>query len=86
VTASSRWGGVPAVAPRPRRTRNQWERAVAAREEAQRKRRRLVELITRWDPEHPEDGALLQRVEREDTGALDAYQDLVMRSDPHALD
>ena len=59
---------------------------MAAREEAQRKRRRLVELITRWDPEHPEDGALLQRVEREDTGALDAYQDLVMRSDPHALD
>ena len=87
VTASSRWAAACRRSlPLPPVARNQWERAVAAREEAQRKRRRLVELITRWDPEHPEDGALLQRVEREDTGALDAYQDLVMRSDPHALD
>jgi hypothetical protein len=79
-------GGVPPVAPVPPVARNQWERAVAARQEAQRKRRRMVELITRWDPEHPEDGALLQRIEREDTRALDAYEGLVMRSDPHALD
>jgi len=79
-------GGVPPVAPLPPVARNQWERAVAARQEAQRKRRRLVELITHWDPEHPEEGALLQRIEREDTGALEAYERLVMRSDLHALD
>jgi hypothetical protein len=79
-------GGVPPVAPLPPVARNQWERAVAARQEAQRKRRRLVELMTRWDPEHPDHVALLQRIEREDSGALDAYEGLVMRSDPHALD
>jgi hypothetical protein len=79
-------GGVPPVAPLPPVARNQWERAVAARQEAQRKRRRMVELIARWDPEHPDDVALLQRIEREDTTALDAYERLVMRSDPHALD
>jgi hypothetical protein len=79
-------GGVPPVAPLPPVARNQWERAVAARQEAQRKRRRLVELSTRWDPEHPDDAALLQRIEHEDTKALDAYEGLVMRSDPHALD
>jgi hypothetical protein len=79
-------GGVPPVAPLPPVARNQWERAVAARQEAQRKRRRLVELSTRWDPEHPDDAALLRRIEREDTKALDAYEGLVMRSDPHALD
>jgi len=79
-------GGIPPVAPPPPVARNQWQRAVAARQEAQRKRRRLVELSTRWDPEHPDDAALLQRIEREDTKALDAYEGLVMRSDPHALD
>jgi len=79
-------GGIPPVAPLPPVARNQWERAVAARQEAQRKRRRLVELSTRWDPEHPDDAALLQRIEHEDTKSLDAYEGLVMRSDPHALD
>ena len=79
-------GGVPPIAPLPPVARNPWERAVAARQEAQRKRRRMVELITRWDPEHPEDGALLQRIAAEDTAVLDAYENLVMRSDPHALD
>jgi hypothetical protein len=79
-------GGVPPIAPLPPVARNQWERAVAARQEAQRKRRRLVELITRWDPDHPDDGALLQRIAHEDTESLDAYEGLVMRSDPHALD
>jgi len=79
-------GGVPPVAPLAPVARNQWERAVAARQEAQRKRRRLVELSTRWDPDHPDDAALLRRIEHEDTRALDAYEGLVMRSDPHALD
>jgi hypothetical protein len=79
-------GGVPPVAPLPPVAHNQWQRAVAARQDAQRKRRRLAELVTRWDLEHPDDGALLHHIEREDTEALEAYEGLVMRSDPHALD
>jgi rubrerythrin len=79
-------GGVPPVAPLPPVARNQWERAVAARHEAQQKRRRLVELAARLDPERPAEVALLQRIEHEDTGVLETYEHLVMRSDPHALD
>src|SRR5262245_66227651 len=79
-------GGVPPVAPLPPVARNQWERAVAARHEAQQKRRRLVEPASRWDPGRPVEGALLQRIEREDGGALERYDHLVMRADPDALD
>lgn len=79
-------GGVPAVAPTAPVARNQWERAVAARQEAQQKRRRLVELMGRWDPERPPDVSLLRRIEREDASAFETYERLVMRSDPHALD
>jgi len=79
-------GGVPPVAPLPPVARNQWERAVAARREAQQKRRRVGELIARWEPERPAEAALLRRIEREDTLALETYEHLVMRSDPHALD
>jgi hypothetical protein len=79
-------GGVPPVAPVAPVARNQWERAVSARQEAQRKRRRLVELISRWAADRPDDVALLERIEREDTASLDAYEGLVMRADPHALD
>ncbi len=79
-------GGIPAVAPLPPVARNQWERAVAARHEAQRKRRRLVELAARWDPERPPEVALLRRIEHEDSGRLESYEHLVMRADPHALD
>ena len=49
-------GGVPPVAPPHPVARNQWERAVAAREEAQQKRRRLVELDHTVGPRAPEDG------------------------------
>lgn len=79
-------GGVPPVAPLPTVARNQWERAVAARRDAQQKRRRVVELIARWEPERPAEAALLRRIEGEDTAALERYEHLVMRSDPHALD
>jgi hypothetical protein len=79
-------GGVPPIAPLPPVARNQWERAVTARQEAQQKRRRLVELAARWDPERPVEVALLQRIEREDGGSLERYDHLVMRADPHALD
>src|SRR5262245_33809859 len=79
-------GGVPPVAPPPTVARNQWERAVAARREARQKRQRLVELMTRWDPERPDEVALLRRIEREDADGFDDYEHLVMRADPHALD
>jgi hypothetical protein len=82
----ARNGGVPPVAPVPPVARNQWERAVASRLEAQRKRRRLVELFTRWDPDERNAADLLRRIEREDGQALSSYEQLVMRSDPHALD
>jgi rubrerythrin len=79
-------GGVPPVAPLPPVAHNQWARAVAARQEAQQKRRRLVELIARWDPERPDEVAVLRRIEAEDTNHREAYERLVMRADPHALD
>jgi rubrerythrin len=79
-------GGVPPVAPVPPVALNQWSRAVAARKEAQQKRRRLVELVGRWDPEHPEEVAILHRIEAEDASHLETYERLVMRADPHALD
>jgi hypothetical protein len=82
----ARRGGVPPVAPAPPVARNQWERAVASRQEAQRKRRRLVELFGRWDPDEAEAADLLRRIEREDGEAMGAYEELIMRSDPHALD
>ncbi len=79
-------GGVPPVAPTPPVAHNQWARAVAARREAQQKRRRLVELIARWDPEHADDVALLRHIEADDSASLDVYERIVMRADPHALD
>jgi rubrerythrin len=79
-------GGVPPVAPVLEPSRNQWKRATTALEAAQRKRRRMIEQIAHWDPEEPETVALLRRIEGDDTQALSAYEDLVMRSDPHAID
>ena len=79
-------GDVPnAVAP-PVAGNNQWERAVAAAHSAQAKRRRFVEQIGRWDPEEPETVALLQRIQTEDAGEQAVYDELIMRSDPQALD
>jgi rubrerythrin len=79
-------GGVPPVAPTPLPGKNQWERAVAALREARRKRNRLIERISHWDPESPDAVALLREIEREDASDFGAYDDLVMRSDPHSLD
>lgn len=80
-------GGVPPVAPAVLLTgKGQWERAVAAMEQARRIRRRLVEHFSRWDPEEPESVELLKRIEHEIGSALATYESLVMRSDPHAID
>jgi hypothetical protein len=83
----ARGGGVPPVAPAVLLVgKSQWERAVAAMEQARRIRRRLVEHFSRWDPDEPESVALLKRIEHETGAALATYESLVMRSDPHALD
>ena len=76
----------PAVEPGPAPGGNQWQRAVAALQAAQRKRKRLIEQIVHWDPDEPETVELLQRIEREDVGGHEAYEGLIMRSDPHAID
>jgi hypothetical protein len=79
-------GGIPPVAPEPLPGHNQWERAVVARKAAQEKRRRLIEHATHWDPEEPAAAKLLARLYDEDGASLAAYDDVVVRSDPHALD
>jgi hypothetical protein len=79
-------GGIPPVAPDPLGGRNQWERAVVARKAAMEKRRRLIEHVGHWDPEEPAAAKLLARIYDEDGDAFSSYDDVVIRSDPHALD
>ena len=79
-------GGIPPIAPRPLPGRNPWERAVAAQEAAQRKRREMIQRANRWD-DHADDAAqLMRRIEQEDRAASGIYNDLVMRADPQSLD
>lgn len=63
-----------------------WERACDARRRAQRKRRRLVELLTRRHPDEAAVAGVLRRIEREDAAGIGVLEDVVVRSDPHALD
>ena len=80
-------GGVEPFVERPVVAgKNAWERMVAARLAAQKKRQRMVEQVGHWDPEEPEAVAVLGKIEREDADALSAYDGLIMRSDPQALD
>jgi hypothetical protein len=79
-------GGIPPFVPTPLAGRSQWERAVAARKAAQEKRRRLIEHATHWDPEEPAAARLLARIYDEDGEGFAVYDDVVIRSDPHALD
>ena len=79
-------GGIPPVAPEPLAGRSQWERAVALRQVAQAKRRRLIEHFGQWDPEEPASAQLLARIYDEDGETFSIYDDIVARSDPHALD
>lgn len=79
-------GGIPPVSPPPLGGSSQWERAVAARQAAQAKRRRVMEHATRWDPDEPTAARLLARIHDETSDALAAYDDVIVRSDPHALD
>lgn len=76
----------PALAPVAAAGNNQWERAVAAQQQAHAKRRRLLEQINHWDPDEPDVVALLRRIEQEDQERIPLYDGVVMRSDPQALD
>ena len=79
-------GEIPPLAPTPLRGRNQWQRVVAAHHAALAKRKRVVDLVSRWDPDEPDTVAVLARIEQEDSRDLELYEGLVMRSDPQALD
>lgn len=79
-------GRVPEVEAAASSGNNPWERAVAAQQAAQSKRRRLIEQIGHWDPDEPEVVELLGRIEQEDVQHLGVYDDLVMRSDPQSHD
>jgi len=79
-------GQVPTLDATPTAGANQWERAVAAHQAAQAKRRRLIEQIAHWDPDEPEIVALLSRIEQEDAREGRAYDAVIMRSDPQAID
>jgi len=65
---------------------SQWERIVSAYESAQAKRRRLIELVTHWDPEEPELALLLRQIADDDQRQFQVYEAVIMRSDPQAID
>lgn len=79
-------GALPVVQGFSAAGESPWERACAARHRAQRKRRRLVELLTRRDPADAAIARLLRRIAREDAAGLAVLEDVVVRSDPHARD
>jgi rubrerythrin len=66
--------------------RNLWERACDARARAQRKRRQRAEHVIRWDPDEPDLVELWRQIESEDAAEYGAYETIVMRGDPHAID
>jgi hypothetical protein len=79
-------GDLPTVEPLTPVGNSQWQRLVAAYEVAQAKRRRLIELITHWDPDEPELAALLRQIADEDQREFRVYEAVIMRSDPQAID
>jgi len=78
-------GDLPTVEPAAVVGNSQWERFVSAYESAQAKRRRLIELVSHWDPEEPELAALLRQIADDDQGQFAVYEAIIMRSDPQAI-
>ena len=66
--------------------RNLWERACDARARAQNKRQRRAEHVMRWDPDEPALVEMWRQIEAEDAAEFSAYEGIVMRGDPHAID
>lgn len=79
-------GDLPVVEPLPLVGDSQWQRIVNAYEAAQAKRRRLVELMSHWDPEEPEFATLLRQIADDDQREFKVYEAVIMRSDPQAID
>ena len=79
-------GDLPTVEPLALVGNSQWERILAAYEAAQAKRRRLIELVSHWDPDEPELAALLRQIADEDQREFRVYEAVMMRSDPQAID
>ena len=79
-------GDLPTVEPPVLVGNSQWERILAAYEVAQAKRRRLIELVSHWDPEELELATLLRQIADEDQREFRVYEAVIMRSDPQALD
>jgi rubrerythrin len=79
-------GDLPAVESPALVGNSQWERILAAYEVAQAKRRRLIELVSHWDPEEPELATLLRQIADEDQREFRVYEAVMMRSDPQAID
>jgi rubrerythrin len=78
-------GDLPTVEPLAVVGNSQWERTVSAYESAQAKRRRLIELVSHWDPEEPEFAALLRQIADDDQRQFPVYEAIIMRSDPQAI-
>ena len=76
----------PDVTPVRNASRNLWERACDARARAQQKRRRMAEHVNRWDPDEPTMVELWRQIAAEDAAEFSAYEQIVMRGDPHAID
>lgn len=66
--------------------RNSWERLIQDSDDYRALLRRLSQLWVRWDDESSEDAAVVRSVLDASTRNRDDLNDLVARSDPHALD
>lgn len=66
--------------------RNSWERLIQDTDDYRALLRRLSQLWVRWDDESAEDAAVIRSVLDASARNRDALNDLVARSDPHALD
>ena len=81
-------GRQPSIAPSGaiRTGRNSWERLIQDSDDYRALLRRLSPLWVRWDDESTEDAAVVRSVLDAATRHRDELNDLVARSDPHALD
>lgn len=80
----ARGEALPEIRSAATQGRNLWERACDARARAQQKRRQMAEHIVRWDPDERALVELWQQIGAEDAAEFSAYDQIVMRADPHA--
>lgn len=78
-------GSVSPPETTPRGGKNHWSRLVADLEDTRAASKRYLEQAIRWDIVRPEISELLRGLEREEQQLRLRLQDLIARSDPHAL-